>query len=76
MVYTMTIIVYTIFNTMVYTMPACNHGIYLALYHGIYTGICHLSSNSIYSDIYHPLHHGINHGIYHDLTDTYHLKLL
>ena len=74
MVYTITIMVYTIdiyhdSNGIKY--HGIYDGIYLAMYHGIYTGIYHPSFNGICYDIY----HGINHGIYHDLTDTYHLTL-
>jgi hypothetical protein len=84
----MTIMVYTIFHTMIYERyhgiyhgiylgiyHGISDGIYLALYHGIYTGIYHLSVNGIYHYICYLVYHGINHGIYHDLTDTYHLTL-
>jgi len=74
MVYTITIMVYTIdIYHGIYDgiYHGIYDGIYLAMYHGIYTGIYHPSFNDIYNDIY----HGINHGIYHDLTDTYHLTL-
>ena len=74
MVYTITIMVYTIdIYHGIYDgiYHGIYDGIYLAMYHGIYTGIYHPSFNGIYYDIY----HGINHGIYHDLTDTYHLTL-
>ena len=70
MVYTITIMVYTI---------DIYHGIYDGIYHGIYDGIYLAMYHGIYTGIYHPsfngIYHDIYHGIYHDLTDTYHLTL-